>query len=131
LASTNGFILGLIGGLLDFASASLLLLGQGSGTGMNESSAPTYAWVAILLVLGVVVIVTSIFSVVSIGIRFGRVFSLLMIVYGILMMIIGAAMTTGYIMAADVSTIYSYGMIIVGAAMVVNGIMMSRNPMPI
>jgi hypothetical protein len=40
-------------------------------------------------------------------------------------------MTTGYIMAADVSTIYSYGMIIVGAAMVVNGIMMSRNPMPI
>jgi hypothetical protein len=124
--------LGLIGGLLDFASASLLLLGQGNSTGMmNESLVPTYVWVAVLLVLGVVVIVTSIFSVVSIGIRFGRVFSLLMIVYGILMMIIGAAMTTGYIMAADVSTIYSYGMIIVGAAMVVNGIMMSRNPMPI
>jgi hypothetical protein len=98
---------------------------------MNGSSVPTYAWVAVLLVLGFLVIVTSIFSVVSIGIRFGRAFSLLMIAYGILMMLIGAAMTTGYIMAVDVSTIYSYGMVIVGAAMAVNGIMMSRNPMPI
>ena len=96
---------------------------------MNEGPVPTYAWVGILLVLGSAVIATSVLSVVSVGIRLGKVFSFLMITYGVIMIIIGAAMTTGYIMATDVSMIYSYGMVIVGAAMVLNGVMMSRVPM--
>jgi hypothetical protein len=129
VASTNGFILGLIGGLLDFASASLLLVGQSGSSMMNPVS--VYEWAALLVLLGVAVIVTSILSVVTLGLRFVKVFSLLMIVYGILMMFIGGAMTAGFIMASDVSSIYSYGMVIVGAAMAVNGILMSRNPMPI
>jgi hypothetical protein len=132
MASTNGFIIGLIGGLLDFASASFLLLGQGGNPSMmNGSSVSVYGWAAALIALGVVVIVTSVLSVVSVGIRFGRVFAILMTAYGVTMMIIGAAMTAGYIMATDVSIIYSYGMFLVGAAMLVNGIMMSRNPMPV
>lgn len=132
MASTNGFILGLVGGLLDFASASFLLIGQNGSTGMmNEGPIPSYLWAALLVLLGSVVILTSVLSVVSIGIRFARVFALLMIAYGVIMMIVGAGMTTGYIMSGDVATIYSYGMIIVGGAMVVNGIMMSRNPMPL
>jgi hypothetical protein len=130
MPSTNGFIIGLIGGLLDFASASFLLLGQGGGASMvNGSSASVYEWAAVLIALGVAVIVTSFLSIVSVGIRFGRVFAILMIAYGVIMMIVGAGMTAGYIMATDVSMIYSYGMFLVGAAMLVNGIMMSRNPM--
>jgi len=125
LASSNGFILGLIGGLLDFASASLLIVGQSGGT------ASTYVWAAILIALGAAVVVTSAVSVMSTGIQHSRVFSLLTIVYGASMMIIGGAITTGYIMAQDVSAIYSYGMVIVGGAMLVNGILMSRNEMPL
>jgi len=131
LASTNGFILGLIGGLLDLASASLLIVGQSGATSTVSGTASPYVWAAILTVLGVAVVATSVVSVMSVGIQYGRVFSLLMIVYGVSMMIIGAALTTGYIMAQDVSTIYSYGMVIVGAAILVNGILMSRNEVPL
>lgn len=114
--------------MLDFASASLLLLG-GSG-GVMESPLPSYGWAAILVALGIAVIVTSILSVGSLGFRFTRLFSLLMVAYGFVMMIIGIAMSTGYIMANDVSEIYSLGMLLVGAGMVVNGVIMSRNPLP-
>lgn len=110
------------------SSASLLLLG-GSG-GVMESPLPSYGWAAILVALGIAVIVTSILSVGSLGFRFTRLFSLLMVAYGFVMMIIGIAMSTGYIMANDVSEIYSLGMLLVGAGMVVNGVIMSRNPLP-
>lgn len=129
MASTNGFILGLIGGVLDFASASLLLLG-GSGGMMDESAVPSYVWAAVLVVLGVAVITTSVLSVGTIGFRFARIFSLLMILYGFVMMAVGFAMSTGYIVSTDVSAIYSLGMLLVGAGMVVNGVMMMRNPIP-
>ncbi len=97
---------------------------------MNDSSFPSYGWAAILVVLGVAVIVTSILSVGLMGLRFARLFSLLMIAYGFIMMAIGIAMSAGYIMSSDVSEIYSLGMLLVGAGMVVNGVMMSRNPIP-
>jgi hypothetical protein len=129
LASTNGFILGLIGGVLDFASASLLLLGSGGGM-MAEGAVPGYVWAAVLVVLGVAVITTSVLSVGSMGFRFARVFSLLMIIYGFIMMAIGLAMSTGYIVSTGVSAVYSLGMLLVGAGMVVNGVMMSRSPIP-
>lgn len=95
-----------------------------------ESPLPSYGWAAILVALGIAVIVTSILSVGSLGFRFTRLFSLLMVAYGFVMMIIGIAMSTGYIMANDVSEIYSLGMLLVGAGMVVNGVIMSRNPLP-
>jgi hypothetical protein len=132
MPSTNGFIIGLIGGLLDFASASFLLLGQGGSSSItNGSSVSIYGWAAVLIALGVLVIATSVLSVGSAGTRFGRVFAILMTIYGGTMMLIGAAMTVGYIAATDVSMIYSSGMFLVGAAMLVNGIMMSRNAMPV
>jgi hypothetical protein len=53
-----------------------------------------------------------------------------MILYGFIMIAIGLAMSTGYIMSTDVSAVYSLGMLLVGAGMVVNGIMMSRSPVP-
>lgn len=130
MTSTSGFILGLIGGVLDFASASLLLLG-GSGSMMQEGPVPDYVWAAILVVVGTAVIVTSILSVGTIGVRFLRVFSLLMVVYGLIMVAIGGAMSAGYISMTGFSVVYSLGMLLVGAGMVANGITMVRNPMPI
>ncbi len=129
MASANGFILGLIGGLLDFASASLLLLSPRDATGMMDAGAAE-GWGVVLLALGLAVVVTSILSVQSIGIRRGKVFSLLMVLYGIVMVAVGLSMTTGYIpMVTGISVIYSYGMVLVGGAMVVNGLMMSRTTM--
>lgn len=97
---------------------------------MNDGSFPSYGWAVILVVLGIAVVLTSILSVGLMGLRFARLFSLLMVAYGFIMMAIGIAMSTGYIMSSDVSEIYSLGMLLVGAGMVVNGLMMSRNQMP-
>lgn len=94
---------------------------------MDESAVPSYVWAAVLVVLGVAVIATSVLSVGTIGFRFGRLFSLLMILYGFAMMGIGLAMSVGYIASTDVSAIYSLGMLLVGAGMVVNGTMMMRS----
>ena len=131
MASANGFILGLIGGLLDFASASILLLSPRDAMGtMDAGAAGAEGWGVVLLALGAAVVVTSILSVQSIGIRRGKVFSLLMVLFGVVMVVVGLSMTTGYIpMATGISVIYSYGMVLVGGAMVVNGLMMSRTTM--
>jgi hypothetical protein len=130
LPSANGFILGLIGGLLDFASASQLLLQQGSSTGMmNETSTSVYPWVALLLLLGTAVVVTAVLSVLSVGFRHARLFSVLM-VYGVVMVVVGLIMSAGVLMVGDFSSVYSLGMLVVGAAMLVNGVLMSRSPIP-
>jgi hypothetical protein len=131
LPSANGFILGLIGGLLDFASASQLLLQQGSSTGMmNETSTSVYPWVALLLLLGTAVVVTAVLSVLSVGFRHARLFSVLMMVYGVVMVVVGLIMSAGVLMVGDFSSVYSLGMLVVGAAMLVNGVLMSRSPIP-
>jgi hypothetical protein len=131
MASSNSFIIGLIGGILDFASASLLLLGQGSAGSVTGGPIPTYVWAAVLVVLGIVVVITSVLSVLSIEMRRDRVFSLLMVTYGAIMLVIGALLVSGYIVATDLSIIYSYGMVLVGGAMVANGVIASRNMVPI
>ena len=132
LSSSNGFILGLIGGLLDFASASLLLLNPGDSMGsMGSSAASADFWAVVLVLLGVAVVATSVLSVQSVGIRFAKLFSILMILYGVGMLAVGVSMTTGYIYSAGISVIYSYGMVLVGGAMVVNGVIMSRTPMQV
>jgi hypothetical protein len=120
MASTNGFVLGLIGGLLDFASASLILVGPGGN----------YGWAALLIVLGAAVVATSVLSVGTLGFKFARIFSYLMVAFGIIMLLIGWAISTGYISSQGVSIIYSAGLVIIGAAMAVNGVMTTRTPMP-
>jgi hypothetical protein len=121
-------MLGIIGGLLDFASSTTIVLNQG-GTMMNSFLFSGYVWAAILLALGVLVVIVAVFSVMSTGMRHLRGFALLMMTLGILMVIIGGIMSTGSIVGSSV--IYSYGMVIVGILMAVNGVTMLRSPMPI
>jgi hypothetical protein len=127
LVSSSSFMLGILGGLLDFASATTIAINQG-GT-MNSFLFSGYVWAAILLALGVLVVVVAVFSVMSTGMRHLRGFALLMVTLGIVMGIIGGIMSTGSIVGSSV--IYSYGMVIVGIIMAANGVSMLRSPVPI
>jgi len=125
MPSTTGFMLGVIGGILDFASATSLLLTPPAqsmiGTGQG------YAEVAVgLYLLGVLVIVSTLLSAMMAGMERPRVFSVLMTVYGIIMAAVGWIMLS--VTASEVaSSIYSYGMVVVGALMVANGILVLRS----
>jgi hypothetical protein len=120
-------MLGILGGLLDFASATTKAINQGGM--MNSFLFSGYVWAAIILTLGVLVVIVAVFSVMSTGMRHLRGFALLMMTLGIVMVIIGGIMSTGSIVGSSV--IYSYGMVIVGILMAANGVSMLRSPMPI
>lgn len=131
MVSSGGFILGLIGGVLDFASASMLLIGRATGSGMmGESSSSAYIWAAVLIVLGAVVMVTTLLSVATMSTRMGRAAPLLMTTYGVIMTGIGTAMAGGYVVNEGMSLLYSYGMVLVGVLMVANGIIMLKGQSP-
>lgn len=126
MASTSGFTLGIIGGLLDFASAASLLVSRSSQpAGMMGGSSPSVWWIAVLLVLGTAVIVSAVLSITMLGVRLARAFSLLMVAYGVAMVASGWIMSTGGVMGGD-ALFYGYAMIIVGALMLVDGAMMVK-----
>ena len=127
MVSSSSFMLGILGGLLDFASATTIAINQGGM--VNSFLFSGYVWAAIILTLGVLVVIVAVFSVMSTGMRHLRGFALLMMTLGIVMVIIGGIMSTGSIVGSSV--IYSYGMVIVGILMAANGVSMLRSPMPI
>ncbi len=129
MVSSSGFMLGIIGGLLDFGSATTAAIGQGGGVTVWGYLLSGYGWAVVLAGLGVLVVAVSVLSVTSAGVRNLKAFSVLMVVLGLVMAIIGTIMSGGGMMGA--ALIYGYGMIIVGVLMVINGAMMLRNPMPI
>ena len=130
LVSTSGFMLGIIGGLLDFASATTVVINQGSQRDDERiSSCPGTRGPQSSSDLGILVVVVAVLSVTSTGVRHLRGFSVLMVVLGLVMAIMGSLMSSESF--AGSSTIYSYGMVIVGVLMAINGAMMLRTPMPI
>ncbi|MDA4134031.1 MAG: hypothetical protein OK441_00485 [Thaumarchaeota archaeon] len=129
MVSTSGFMLGVLGGLLDFASATSIAINQGGAGMMNGYLLSPDAWAFVLVGLGILVVAVAVLSVTSTGFMHLKGFSLLMVLLGFLMAVIGTIMSGGSIQGA--SSIYSYGMIIVGALMAINGAMMLRTPMPI
>lgn len=125
MASTSGFMLGVVGGILDFASATSLLFNQPTQSGMMGTGI-SYTELAIgLYLLGVLVIATSLISTMLIGMRFPRLFSVLMVAYGVVMAAVGWAMLSE-MASTEISSLYTYGMIIVGALMLINGVLMLR-----
>ena len=129
MVSTSGFTLGVLGGLLDFASATTMVINQGGNGMMNGYLASGYLWAAVLVALGVLVVVVAVLSVMSTGMRHLRAFALMMVGLGILMAIIGSLMSSGLVEGS--SLLFSYGMVIVGVLMAINGGMMLRTPMSI
>jgi len=129
MVSTSGFMIGVIGGILDFASAtSLLLGGSGQENPMARAITPNPAWVLGLYILGTLVIISTVLSVMSMGFRFSRPFAILMIVYGIVMIGSGWLMITGKMQGTEL-LLYGYGMVILGGLMIVNGSSMARVPL--
>ena len=128
MVSSSGFMLGIVGALVDFASATTILVNQGSGPMMNSYMLSGDAWAAVLLVLGAALVVTSVMSVTLAGVGHLKAFSLLMIAFGIVMAVIGSLMSSGSIEGS--SQIFNYGMVIVGVLMAVDGVVMLRTPMP-
>jgi uncharacterized membrane protein HdeD (DUF308 family) len=125
-------MIGVVGGILDFASATNLLISRATQEpGMMVSNSPSPAWIVGLYVLGAAVIVSSVFSVMSLGFRLPRLFAVLMVAFGALMIASGWEMTTGSMAGTTDLLLYGYGMLVVGALMLVNGASMLRRPMAI
>lgn len=125
MVSTSAFMLGLIGGLLDFASATSLLLNGSTQSGMGIGMSSVTVALALYL-LGILVITTTLLSATFAGMKHSRLLSVLMMVYGVAMVV------TGWIMASEmvstaITSLYIYGMIAVGVVMVVNGALMTRS----
>ena len=129
-SSAGGLIIGLLGGVLDFASGAGLLLGGVQHTTMgNTSVSPQNEVLALgLFVLGAIVIITAVVSVMSVGRRQPKLISGSMVAYGIVMLLIGGSMVGGLVTMMS-TPLYGYAMIIVGIFMIVNGSIMSRTQM--
>jgi|SRR5208283_4557447 len=132
MASTSGFMIGVVGGLLDFASATSLLANRATLEPGMASNAPSgLVWIVGLYVLGTIVIISAVFSVMSLGFRFPKLFSALMMAYGAVMLASGWVMTTGNMLGTTELLLYGYGMMVLGALMLVNGAAMMRSPMSV
>jgi len=102
-SSASGLIIGIVGGVLAFASGATLLVGGTQDTMMNSASV----------------------SIQNEALGHRKLLSGAMIAYGIVMLLVGGSMAGGLV--AMMSTpIYGYAMIISGILMVVNGSTMSR-----
>ena len=129
MVSSSGFMLGIVGGLLDFGSATSAAIGQGGSVMVGGYGLSGSGWAAALALLGALVVGASVLSVTSTGFRHLKAFSVLMVALGLVMLVVGGAMSGGQM--TGLSLIYGYGMIIVGLLMAINGLMMLRNPMPL
>jgi hypothetical protein len=126
----SGFIIGIVGGVIDLASGTSLLL-NGTQTGpMGETTlTPQNEAVALgLYVLGIIVIASAAMLIVAAGRRHSNFLSGLMVVYGIVMLLIGGAMAGGLISMMNTS-LYGYAMLVIGLLMILSGSLMSRTKM--
>lgn len=123
--ATAGFILGLVGGLLDFISGTNIFIGSMPGGSIMASpmGVPNIVWVDGLYILGGAVLVTAFLSVSSYAASM-MVSRALMVTYGIVMLIVGWAMAAGTSLMT--TPVYGYGMIVLGVLMVANGALMRR-----
>jgi len=126
-----GAILGLTGTLLDFSSGYLILTQSmvttnDMGMIVNRVSPAALAWGVGISILGVILLVTTILSVSSVGTDRMDVFGPLMIAYGVAMLFVGGSMYSGNTPMMQGSLPSSLGMFVIGALMTVNGILMWR-----
>lgn len=127
--SAVGFILGLVGGALDFFSATSILIGSmpGGSVMVPPMGVPNIAWVDGLYLLGGAVLVTTFLSAGSF-VRSTSLSRSLMVAYGVIMLVVGWAMSTGTF-SIMMTPVYGYAMVVVGLLMIANGSLMSRTRM--
>jgi hypothetical protein len=128
-----GFILGLVGAAVDFASGYLVLSHTVStntmGEMMVEYSLSELLWGVGLFALGALLVATSLISVSSVGLGRMGLFGDLMLVYGIAMLIIGSAMYSGVTPMMSGYLFSSAAMFVVGIFMIASGALMRQTRM--
>ncbi|MFI5421794.1 MAG: hypothetical protein ACHQ1H_12565 [Nitrososphaerales archaeon] len=129
--AVSGIILSAAGALLDFF-AGYLILSQSTittmemGVTMSHYNSNALVWGVGISLLGVILVVTEIVSLTSIGMGRMNIFGFLMMGYGVLMLFIGTAMYSGVAPMMNYSVESSAGMFVAGALMLVNGGLMVR-----
>lgn len=115
-------VIGIAGGLVDLVSGSVLLADASSRGSLMEMMGPSSStWGGLfLLALGIVVLVTTLLMMGEWGRRVPAAFRLLMFVYGIAMLGVGASMIAQLFSMTSGSLLSGAAMIVIGAAMIVS-----------
>ncbi len=126
-----GFVLGLVGAILDFSAATLIFRGpssmsMGGEMGMQTMVNASVFWPILLYSLGAILIATGLLGVTKIGMGRMRLFGGLMILYGIVMLAVGGSMIFGVTLMMS-GMISGIAMLFIGSAMIGNGVLMVRN----
>lgn len=122
--------IGIVGGLVDIASGFLLLVvAYTKGPTMAMMGPSSEVWGGLLLLaLGAIVLLTTLLMTSERGMRSPATFRVLMLVYGVVMLIIGAAMIAQLYSMTSGSFLSGGAMIAVGAAMLVSAAAMGPAP---
>lgn len=123
-----GLVLSLAGAVLDLASGTAMLRGSVMGTAASDRA--VLAWAVVLYSLAALLVVSGILGASSAGMRRMRMVGALMLIYGFVMVAIGALMYGGYAPMMGDQLLSSSGMLAVGCLMVVNGALMARSGTP-
>ncbi|MEK0326072.1 MAG: hypothetical protein QQN63_10250 [Nitrosopumilus sp.] len=123
-----GFVLSLVGAILDFSAGTLIVRGpssmsMGGEMGMQTMVNASVFWPILLYSLGVILIVTGLLGITKIAIGRMGLFGGLMILYGIMMLAIGGSMIVGVTLMMS-GMISGTAMLFIGAAMIGNGTLM-------
>jgi hypothetical protein len=126
-----GLVLGVVGALLDFYAAYSIIsqsaaTGEAMGVMVTQYSPYGLAWGAAVLVLGALVAASAVLGVTSLGMRRMGMMGTLMAAYGVAMLLVGAAMSSGAVQMMGGALASGIGMLVVGALMVANGAWMRR-----
>ncbi len=125
-----GFVLALVGAILDFSAGTLIVrssssMSMGGEMGMPLTVAGTVAWPIFLYSLGVILVATGLLGITKIGMSRMRLFGALMILYGIVMLVIGGSMIIGVTLMMS-GMISGIAMLFIGSAMIGNGALMAK-----
>lgn len=123
--------IGIVGGLVDIASGFLFLVDaytKGPTMAMMGPSSEVWGGLLLLLALGAIVLLTTLLMTSERGMRSPATFRVLMLVYGVVMLIIGAAMIAQLYSMTSGSFLSGGAMIAVGAAMLVSAAAMGPAP---
>lgn len=121
-----GLALALIGAALDFYSSYEIMSYPAMMVGMAEGTLSATIWGVGLAALGVLLVATAAASFSSFGADRMALFGGMMVVYGVVMLLVGATMDAMISPAMQTASLTGLGMLVVGAVMVVNGSMMLR-----
>lgn len=128
--AVSGFVLSLVGAILDFSAGTLIVRGSssmstGGEMGMQPTGVAAVFWPILLYSLGAILIATGLLGMTKIGMGRMRLFGGLMVLYGVLMLAIGGSMIIGVTLMMS-GMISGVAMLFIGSGMIGNGALMVK-----